>query len=627
MSSSSSQTCDGSQHSHTIFNVISQGSTRGTEYIKQGWLVKSKISKLNLLKTKWSRRYVILKQLLTHKGYSYYLELYKDEEEEDPKKIINLSKCLQLDSYLQLKKGSERFNVAHEWIFSLHMKKKDEIFFAASTEHEMNSWVHMLSSVCDLEASSNPSNPKSRTTAGAILPHRTNNQYSQQESFTSGHNYKKQSNAQGTLPSYMQNKMTNNTNTYSPLLKKRINSTTSIQSAPFDIGSYNTSTKKLSTSANSMMAEAEQEQRRKDNAFDFSQGYNDMMRLSNLNLQGKAFGSKNGSNNTSNSNSFSNNMPAPPRPPRRQHQFTIGGGDSRGGSSVNMQSPITRSYSILTHSENSTLPRNSGSRNNSIQNDNVSIVTCPDQEIGSFVFSSEANDSLSEDNDSLVPHVLVPMSVFNRNFPRPSGSIRSASPSIQEYIISSSQFENYQNNGHGPPPVDRSKKPNRRKKSTDTNFSNEFVVNNYDHQFTYPIKMNPQSSLITVKKTNTINRQYTQPKHIIHNGKRYQLAGPSMPTTSEGIEYSYPINTTPHMQQLVFKTVKEKIVTTGPKESPAAAMARMKKLKKDEKAMEKELQKEMKRMHASGVDYTYVDTAKTKAMAQTFSEDEKRVHN
>uniref|UniRef100_A0A0N4ZYL8 PH domain-containing protein n=1 Tax=Parastrongyloides trichosuri TaxID=131310 RepID=A0A0N4ZYL8_PARTI len=644
---SSTTTITDSLHSRTFTNIF---HFRGTDYLKQGWVAKSRGSRINLLKTKWARRYIILKQILTHKGVDHYLEIYKEEEDIYPKKVINLSHCRRIDSYIQLKKSSDIDTTIHKWIFSIHIKRKREVFFSVASEVEMVRWVHIISNVCELLQDPNIEKKN-------IDKKHSHRGISKDNSLDTEQNYinelenindtsisikdsyeptfKKQNNGNkinSGLPPHMLNK----SSTFSPLTKKRNNSSSSIHSAPYDFGNFSADNT-LSKNDNMMTKHSDRISLNSDRfcdkyASEFSRGFTEMVRLSQRNIN---------SQNNSNYNTLKSTCSTPTgqyiTSPQSQRP-------SRKNTPTNHGS-IGRSISILTNSDTSTIPRLS--RNNSITHDSSSINTIPDNDMSNWLYAYEPVDSASEDNNSgRASRVLIPIKAFNRNSFQNNGSIKSPTPSLNDFVITSNNWENQgtlsSTSGSILPPVDRSKKPNRRKKSSDASLP-EYAIN-IDHQFTYPTKILTYPNTTTQTLNYPPNHFSSRPREIIHNGRRYKFTGSCVPPPPKVIHHipsthsiindaeywNQIIAPNPLVPHVVRQTVKEQIITTGPKESPAAAIARMKKLKKEEKMREKErkrleqisydLEEELPEM----IDYQYVDTAKTKAMGQTFTEEEKK---
>uniref|UniRef100_A0A0K0EHF1 PH domain-containing protein n=1 Tax=Strongyloides stercoralis TaxID=6248 RepID=A0A0K0EHF1_STRER len=644
---SSTTTITDSLHSRTLANIY---QFRGTDYLKQGWVAKSRGSRINLLKTKWARRYIILKQILTHKGVDHYLEIYKEEEDICPKKIINLSHCHRIDSYIQLKKSSDVDTTIHKWIFSIHIKKKREMFFSVPSEVEMVRWVHLISNVCELLQDTNNDkkiNEKKLSRKGNDkesnfeieqnyineLEDINENDFPVKDSYEP--TFKKQNNGNkinSGLPPHMQNKSA----TFSPIFKKRNNSSSSIHSAPYDFGTYSVDNT-LSKSGN-IMKHSDRISLHSDRfcdkyASEFSRGFTEMVRLSQKNI--------NNHQNNSNYNTIKSTSSTPssyyitsPQLPRISRKNTP-------TNNLSMGRPI----SILTSSDTSTIPRLS--RNNSIIQETSSLNTNPDNDMSNWLYAYEPIDSASEDNHSgRASRVLIPIKSFIHNSRTNNGSIKSPTPSITEFSFNTNTLDNQgtlsSTSGSIVPPVDRSKKPNRRKKSSDSSLQDYAI--NIDHQFTYPTKISTFPNSTTQMLNYPPNHFSVRPREIIHHGRRYKFTGSCVPPPPKTIYHITPphsiindaeywnniIAPNPLVPHVVRQTVKEQIITTGPKESPAAAIARMKKLKKEEKMREKE-RKRLEELSYNFeeelpeiLDYQYVDTVKTKAMGQTINEEEKK---
>uniref|UniRef100_A0A0N5BRW6 PH domain-containing protein n=1 Tax=Strongyloides papillosus TaxID=174720 RepID=A0A0N5BRW6_STREA len=643
---SSTSTLTDSLHSRTFTNIY---QLRGTDYLKQGWVAKSRGSRINLLKTKWARRYIILKQILTHKGVDHYLEIYKEEEDIYPKKVINLLHCHRIDSYIQLKKSSDIDTTIHKWIFSIHIKRKREIFFSVPSEVEMVRWVHLISNVCELLQDPNTSkkiNEKKNSRKGSSkesnfeieqkyineLENINENDFHVKDSYEP--TFKKQNNGNKTnsgLPPHMQNK----SSTFSPIFKKRNNSASSIHSAPFEFGHY--SADNTLSKSGSMVKQPDRISLHSDRfcdkyASEFSRGFTEMVRLSQKNVNNQ---------NNSNYNTMKSSSSTP-----SSHYIT-----SPSSQRLPRKAPLTnnpsigRSISILSNSDTSTIPRLS--RNNSIIQETSSLNTNPDNDVTNWLYEYEPIDSASEDNNSgRASRVLIPVKSFLHNSRTNNGSIKSPTPSSVDFSFNTNTLDNQgtlsSTSGSIVPPVDRSKKPNRRKKSSDSSLQDYSI--NIDHQFTYPTKISTFPNSTTQMLNYPPNYFSVRPREIIHHGKRYKFTGSCVPPPPKTIFQISPphsiindaeywnqiIAPNPLVSHVVRQTVKEQIITTGPKESPAAAIARMKKLKKEEKMREKE-RKRLEELSYNFeeeipelLDYQFVDTAKTKAMGQTINEEERK---
>lgn len=122
----------------------------------EGWMTRSRKSgfRLPLFRSHWVRRYFVL--ISTNSGAE--LEEYHDEKKERLRKKHDLSRCEQVDSYLQVADNTctyPRFSLISQWIFSLHMNdprasKPREVFFISQSESEMNNWVHEVCRSCKL---------------------------------------------------------------------------------------------------------------------------------------------------------------------------------------------------------------------------------------------------------------------------------------------------------------------------------------------------------------------------------------------------------------------------------------------------------------------------------------------
>uniref|UniRef100_A0A0K0FN98 Multisubstrate adaptor protein SOC-1 (inferred by orthology to a C. elegans protein) n=1 Tax=Strongyloides venezuelensis TaxID=75913 RepID=A0A0K0FN98_STRVS len=642
---SSTSTLTDSLHSRTFTNIY---QLRGTDYLKQGWVAKSRGSRINLLKTKWARRYIILKQILTHKGVDHYLEIYKEEEDIYPKKVINLLHCHRIDSYIQLKKSSDIDTTIHKWIFSIHIKRKREIFFSVPSEVEMVRWVHLISNVCELLQDPNTSkkiNEKKQSRKGSgkesnfeieqkyinELENINENDFHVKDSYEP--TFKKQNNGNkinSGLPPHMQNK----SSTFSPIFKKRNNSASSIHSAPFEFGHY--SADNTLSKSGSIMKHPDRISLHSDRfcdkyASEFSRGFTEMVRLSQKNVNNQ---------NNSNYNTMKSSCSTP-----SSHYITSPSSQRLPRKNPLANNPsLGRSISILSTSDTSTIPRLS--RNNSIIQETSSLNTNPDNDVTNWLYEYEPIDSASEDNNSgRASRVLIPVKSFLHNSRTNNGSIKSPTPSSIDFSFNTNTLDNQgtlsSTSGSIVPPVDRSKKPNRRKKSSDSSLQDYSI--NIDHQFTYPTKISTFPNSTTQMLNYPPNYFSVRPREIIHHGKRYKFTGSCVPPPKTIFQISPPhsiindaeywnqiIAPNPLVSHVVRQTVKEQIITTGPKESPAAAIARMKKLKKEEKMREKE-RKRLEELSYNFdeeipelLDYQYVDTAKTKAMGQTINEEERK---
>ncbi|CAJ0581918.1 unnamed protein product, partial [Mesorhabditis spiculigera] len=124
--------------------------------VLEGWLVKSRDHglRLPLLKSKWVRRYFVLRC----SGNGNFLDEYRAEDRKRLRKSLDLADCVQVDSYLQITSPSCTATRGNDlqWIFSLHLHKKEgeknaEMYFCSESEQEMLEWVTAICRACQLE--------------------------------------------------------------------------------------------------------------------------------------------------------------------------------------------------------------------------------------------------------------------------------------------------------------------------------------------------------------------------------------------------------------------------------------------------------------------------------------------
>lgn len=117
-------------------------------------------------KSKWVRRYFVLRVCDKRLG-SYVLDEFRKEDKRRLRKSLDLLRCVQIDSHLQLADSScattSRFG-GFQWIFSLYLtkgtssQKKTPMYFVSESEEKMKDWVYSLCRACRLEKESDDDN-------------------------------------------------------------------------------------------------------------------------------------------------------------------------------------------------------------------------------------------------------------------------------------------------------------------------------------------------------------------------------------------------------------------------------------------------------------------------------------
>ncbi|PIO69667.1 hypothetical protein TELCIR_08502 [Teladorsagia circumcincta] len=109
--------------------------------------------------SKWVRRYFVLR-ICDKKLGTYVLDEFRKEDKRRLRKSLDLVRCVQIDSHLQLADSScattSRFG-GFQWIFSLYFtkgtssEKKTPLYFVSESEEKMKDWVYNLCRACRLE--------------------------------------------------------------------------------------------------------------------------------------------------------------------------------------------------------------------------------------------------------------------------------------------------------------------------------------------------------------------------------------------------------------------------------------------------------------------------------------------
>ncbi|WKY10112.1 hypothetical protein Q1695_002455 [Nippostrongylus brasiliensis] len=127
----------------------------------EGWLIRSRDRGMHFppFKSKWVRRYFVLRVCDKRLG-AYVLDEFRKEDKRRLRKSLDLVRCVQIDSHLQLADSScattSRFG-GFQWIFSLYLtkgtssNKKHPLYFVSESEEKMKDWVYSLCRACRLE--------------------------------------------------------------------------------------------------------------------------------------------------------------------------------------------------------------------------------------------------------------------------------------------------------------------------------------------------------------------------------------------------------------------------------------------------------------------------------------------
>nr|CDJ82031.1 Pleckstrin homology domain containing protein [Haemonchus contortus] len=127
----------------------------------EGWLIRSRERGMHFppFKSKWVRRYFVLRVCDKRLG-TYALDEFRKEDKRRLRKSLDLVRCVQIDSHLQLADSScattSRFG-GFQWIFSLYFtkgtssQKKTPLYFVSESEEKMKDWVYNLCRACRLE--------------------------------------------------------------------------------------------------------------------------------------------------------------------------------------------------------------------------------------------------------------------------------------------------------------------------------------------------------------------------------------------------------------------------------------------------------------------------------------------
>ncbi|KAK5965650.1 PH domain-containing protein, partial [Trichostrongylus colubriformis] len=133
----------------------------GDSVYMEGWLIRSRVRGMHFppFKSKWVRRYFVLR-ICDKKLGTYVLDEFRKEDKRRLRKSLDLVRCVQIDSHLQLEDSScaatSRFG-GFQWIFSLYFTKgasshkKTPLYFVSESEEKMKDWVHSLCRACRLE--------------------------------------------------------------------------------------------------------------------------------------------------------------------------------------------------------------------------------------------------------------------------------------------------------------------------------------------------------------------------------------------------------------------------------------------------------------------------------------------
>ncbi|KAK6057383.1 hypothetical protein COOONC_05101 [Cooperia oncophora] len=117
----------------------------------EGWLIRSRERGMHFppFKSKWVRRYFVLR-VCDKKLGTYVLDEFRKEDKRRLRKSLDLVRCVQIDSHLQLADSScattSRFG-GFQWIFSLYFtkgtssQKKTPLYFVSESEEvNLTSW-------------------------------------------------------------------------------------------------------------------------------------------------------------------------------------------------------------------------------------------------------------------------------------------------------------------------------------------------------------------------------------------------------------------------------------------------------------------------------------------------------
>ncbi|VDL85360.1 unnamed protein product [Nippostrongylus brasiliensis] len=116
----------------------------------EGWLIRSRDRGMHFppFKSKWVRRYFVLRVCDKRLG-AYVLDEFRKEDKRRLRKSLDLVRCVQIDSHLQLADSScattSRFG-GFQWIFSLYLtkgtssNKKHPLYFVSESEEVMTAW-------------------------------------------------------------------------------------------------------------------------------------------------------------------------------------------------------------------------------------------------------------------------------------------------------------------------------------------------------------------------------------------------------------------------------------------------------------------------------------------------------
>ncbi|KJH46325.1 PH domain protein [Dictyocaulus viviparus] len=134
----------------------------------EGWLIRSRERSMHFppFKSKWVRRYFVLR-VCDKKLGTYVLDEFRKEDKRRLRKSLDLVRCVQIDSHLQLADSScsttTRFG-GFQWIFSLYFtkevssQKKTPLYFVSESEEKMKDWVYSLCLACHLEKENDDEN-------------------------------------------------------------------------------------------------------------------------------------------------------------------------------------------------------------------------------------------------------------------------------------------------------------------------------------------------------------------------------------------------------------------------------------------------------------------------------------
>ncbi|XP_067943932.1 GRB2-associated-binding protein 1-like isoform X3 [Watersipora subatra] len=136
------------------------------EEICSGWLTKSpsskyvtlfsrgKISIKVPLKSKWHRRYFVLRKPQGSLPHQFAFDYFKDEHDHRRRGTINLEECEKILSEL------DSSHYPHLFSIKTKSRHKDRVYYlAAETEEDMLRWVKCLCSLCDLKMGPTSADP------------------------------------------------------------------------------------------------------------------------------------------------------------------------------------------------------------------------------------------------------------------------------------------------------------------------------------------------------------------------------------------------------------------------------------------------------------------------------------